>query len=182
MDGLFDFLFNVDWEAMLIPNTPLLEIFLRGTLTYLSLFLLLRFILKRESGTVGITDLLVVVLLADAAQNAMADDYRSVPDGILLVATIIFWNYALNWLGYRFPRIQRLVHPPALLLAENGNMIRKNMRKEFITEEELMSMLREQGIDDLAKAAKVYMEGDGQISVITKEGDRHDPPEKKISG
>ena len=60
------------------------------------MFALLRFVLKREAGTLAITDLLVVVLIADAAQNAMADDYRSVPDGLLLVATIVFWSYALD--------------------------------------------------------------------------------------
>lgn len=62
-------LFDLDWKNIFLPGTPLLEIFLKGTLVYLSLFLLLRVVLKRESGTVGVTDLLVVVLLADAAQK-----------------------------------------------------------------------------------------------------------------
>lgn len=61
---------GVEWAKMLIPDTPLLEIFLRGSIVYLALFFLLRVVLKRESGTLGITDLLVVVLIADAAQNA----------------------------------------------------------------------------------------------------------------
>lgn len=45
----------------------------------------------------SVTDLLVVVLIADAAHNAMAGDYRSLLDGILLVSTIVFWSYALGW-------------------------------------------------------------------------------------
>jgi uncharacterized membrane protein YcaP (DUF421 family) len=162
-------LFNVDWKTTLLPNTPILEIFVRGTLVYLGLFILLRLVLKREAGTLGITDLLVVVLLADAAQNAMADDYRSIADGLLLVTTIIFWSYTLNWLGYKFPRIQRFVHPPPLMLVENGKMMYRNMRKEFISEEELMSILRQQGVEDLSEVKKAYMEGDGRISVIGPE-------------
>ncbi|HEX2981271.1 MAG TPA: hypothetical protein VHO48_13460, partial [Anaerolineaceae bacterium] len=102
---------NIDWVKIFTPDTPILEIFVRGSVMYLALFVLLRVILKREAGTVGISDLLVVVLLADAAQNGMAGDYQSISDGILLVATIILWSYFLDWLGYRFPRIERLIHP-----------------------------------------------------------------------
>ncbi len=88
-----------DWSSIFLPNTPLLEIFIRGTVVYLGIFLLLRLILKRETASIGVTDILVIVLLADAGQNAMADDYRSLPDGLLLVAVIIFWGYALDWIG-----------------------------------------------------------------------------------
>jgi uncharacterized membrane protein YcaP (DUF421 family) len=70
----------------------------RGSTVYLTLFFLLRIVLRRESGGMGITDLLVIVLLADAVQNAMAGDYHSVPDGLLLGATLIFWSFALDWL------------------------------------------------------------------------------------
>lgn len=171
--------FNVDWQRLFIPDTPLLEIFIRGTVVYLSLFILLRVVLKRESGGFGIADLLVVVLIADAAQNAMAGEYSSISDGLLLVATIVFWSYFLDWLSYRYPRFQRLITPPALLLVRDGKMIRKNMRKEFITEEELRGMIREQGIDDLSEVEKAYMEGDGMISVISREQSRHNGPERK---
>ncbi len=78
------------------------------------LFMLLRFFLRRQAGTVGITDLLVVTLIADASQNAMADHYRSVPDGIMLVIVIITWSFLIDWLGYHFPTIQRIVHPPPI--------------------------------------------------------------------
>ena len=74
------------------------EIILRGTLVYLFLFCFLRF-LRRETGVIGISDLLVVVLIADAAQNTMSSDYKSVTDGAILVATIIGWDYVLDWQG-----------------------------------------------------------------------------------
>lgn len=170
---------NVDWVALFQPQTPLLEIFVRGTIVYLSLFIMLRVILKRESGTVGITDLLVVVLLADAAQNAMAGSYSSITDGLLLVATIIFWSYALDALGYRFAFIQWLVRPPAIQLVKEGKMIRKNMRKEFITEAELTQMLRQQGVEDIGRVEKAFMEGDGRISVITRDGEQHQAPKNR---
>jgi uncharacterized membrane protein YcaP (DUF421 family) len=160
---------GINWHDIFFSTTPILEIFIRGTIVYLGLFLLLRLVLKRESGAVGITDLLVVVLIADAAQNAMAGSYKSIPDGLLLVGTIVFWSYFLNWLGYRFPRFHRFVHPPPLLLVKEGNMLRQNMRRELITEEELLSMLRQQGVEDLSIVKKAFMEGDGTISIINKE-------------
>lgn len=165
------FIFDVDWTRTFVPSTPLLEIFVRGTLMYLALFLLLRLVLKRQPAGLGVTDLLVLVLLADAAQNGLAGDYTSVTDGVLLVATIVFWAYALDWLGYRFERVERLVHPPPLLLVKEGRMLRENMRRELVTEGELASQLRLQGIRDVSEVREAFMEGGG-ISVLAEDGPR----------
>jgi len=174
-----DILFGMDWARTFLPGTPLLETFLRGSLVYLTLFTLLRIMLKRQqAGMVGVTDLLLLVLLADAAQNAMADDYTSIPDGLLLVATIICWSYGLDWLGYRFPRVQRLLHPPPLLLVKEGRLLRQNMHQELVTKEELLTQLREQGVEDLAQVKAAYMEGDGRISVITDDPRRRGVQER----
>jgi uncharacterized membrane protein YcaP (DUF421 family) len=173
-------LVGVDWTDLFGFDTPVLEILVRGSIMYLGLFLLLRLVLKRESGAVGITDLLVVVLLADAAQNGMAADYSSIPDGILLVATIIFWSFALSWLGYRFRSIERLVHPRPLPLVKDGRMLRRNMRQELITEGELMSQLRLQGVGGVEDVVAAYMEGDGRISVIERDGKPHGAPERQM--
>jgi uncharacterized membrane protein YcaP (DUF421 family) len=159
-------LFTVDWKEILWPSVSVAEIFVRGSVTYLMLFLFMRFLLKRETGVIGVADLLVIVLIADAAQNAMTGEYKSITDGAILVVTIIFWNYSLDWLGHRSPAFQRFLRPPPLLLIKDGQMIRRHMRQEMITEEELMSQLRQQGVDELALVKKAYMEGDGRISVI----------------
>ncbi|MCK9620273.1 MAG: DUF421 domain-containing protein [Methylobacter sp.] len=157
---------NIDWKAIFLPDIPLIEIVVRGSIMYLALFILLRVILKRQSGTLGITDLLLITLLADASQNGMAGEYKSIPNGILLVATIIFWNFALDWLSYKSPIFQRLIEPPPLLLVKNGQLLRRNMRKELVTDEELMVQLREQGVSDISNVKEAYMESDGHISVV----------------
>lgn len=136
---------------------------------YLGIFALLRLILKRETGTVGITDLIVVVLLGDAAQNGMAGQSKTVTDCLVLIITILFWAYILDWLAFRFPTLRRYLRHSPLLLVKDGKIQRRNMRRELITEEELMSLIREQGTDDLAQVKEAYMEGDGQISVVTNE-------------
>ncbi len=173
-------MFNLDWKSIFVPNTLILEIVIRGTLVYWALFALLRAVFKRQSGNVRMTDLLLMVLIADAAQNAMADNYQSVPDGLLLVATIIFWAYFLDWLGYHVTLIGRFVHPPPLLLVKDGQMLRHNMRKELITPEELMSQLREKGLEALEGVREAYVEGDGQISLIKREQHEVQKQKRKV--
>ena len=161
---------SVDWQAMLVPEHSLVEIAVRGTIMYIVLFTILRFFMKRQSGVIGIADLLVIVLIADAAQNAMANEYKSIPEGVLLVLTIVFWNFAIDWLGYHIPLIQRFTRPPPLQLIKDGQFLPRNMRQEMITREELMSQLRQQGIDDPAEVRKAFIEGDGRISIIRHDG------------
>lgn len=160
---------NVDLGSILLPETPIAEIVVRGVLTYLAIFVLLRIMLKRQSGTVGVSDLLVVVLIADAASNAMADDYRTVADGLLLVATILVTSYAVDWLGFHVKPLQRLVHPGPLPLIEDGRMLIPNMRSELITREELMAQLRLQGVEDPAEVRRAFLEGNGELSVVKME-------------
>ncbi|MFC4020824.1 DUF421 domain-containing protein [Micromonospora sp. GCM10011542] len=157
-----------DWGDLFVPDTPLLEILVRGSVMYLALFALLRVILKRESGTTGVTDLLVIVLLADAAQNGMSGGYTSVTDGVLLVGVIIGWSYLLDAVAYRWQAAARLIRPGSLVLVRDGRILRRNMRRELITNEELHTQLREQGISDLAEVREVRMEADGRFSVTTR--------------
>jgi uncharacterized membrane protein YcaP (DUF421 family) len=159
----------MDWKSIFLPDTPLLEILVRGTLMYLALFVLLRVILKRQTGTLGMSDLLLITLLADAAQNAMAGEYKSLPDGIVLVSTIIFWNYLLDWLSFKYSWFAHLVEPAPLPLIKDGKILRRNMRHEFITEDELMTQIREKGVDDISQVKQAYIESNGQISVIQQE-------------
>lgn len=175
-------LLQLDWRSIFIPSLSLLEIFLRGTVVYLFLFFLMR-ILRRQAGAIGIPDLLLVVLIADAAQNAMSSEYKSITEGVVLVATIAFWDYFLDWLGYRFPKLHRLVRSAPLLLIKDGRIQRRNLRQEMITEEELMAEVRQQGLATVEEVAKSYLEGDGHISVIKKhsKGDERKRDKKPIA-
>jgi uncharacterized membrane protein YcaP (DUF421 family) len=151
-------LFEIDWESVFIPSLHIGEIVLRGTIVYLFLFVLLR-ILRRGAGAIGISDLLVVVLIADAAQNAMASEYKSITEGLILVTTIVLWDYFLDWLGYRFPGVRPLLRAAPSLLIKNGRVQRRNLDREMITEEELVEQLREQGVESIEEVNESFMEG-----------------------
>jgi uncharacterized membrane protein YcaP (DUF421 family) len=156
-----------DWHAIFLPSLPLAEVVVRGTLVYMALFLMLRVLPKRELGSIGAADLLMLVLIADAVQNAMGADYRSVTEGVVLVATILFWSLAIDWLDHRFPGLHLVTSAP-LLLIRNGRVMRRNLEKERITEQELLSQLRQHGFEKPDEVSKAYIEGDGKMSIIRR--------------
>jgi uncharacterized membrane protein YcaP (DUF421 family) len=162
---------KINWLKVFEFDTPLLEIIVRGSIMYLALFALLRIVLRRESADVSKSDTLVIVLLADAAQNGMAGNYTSVPDGILLVAVIIGWSHLLNFLGYHSKFFQRLLAPSKLMIIKDGKLLRRSMRKELITIEELMTEIRKHGYDDISEIKACYMESDGNFSFIDETKD-----------
>lgn len=147
-------------------SLPVWEIVVRGSVIYLSLVLLFRFMVRRDIGAVGIADLLVLVLIADASQNAMAGEYRTLADGLVLICTLLGWNLMLDWAAFRFPRMRRFLESDKLLLIDHGKLQRRNMRKEFITEEELLAKLRGYGIENIGQVKRAYLENDGEITVI----------------
>ena len=169
---------HLDWKTIFVPTLSIAEIFLRGTVIYLLLFMLLR-VLRREAGAISVSDLLVVVLVADAAQNAMASDYKSITEGVLLVGIIVGWDYFLNWLGYRSRWVHNLLRPAPLPLIKDGRLLRRNLRQELITTDELMSELRQQGVESVDAVRRCYLEGDGHFSVITDQGEKSEHGKKK---
>jgi uncharacterized membrane protein YcaP (DUF421 family) len=159
---------DLDWDRIFGVNTSLLELIVRGTVMYLFLFLMFRVVIRRRVGAVGMADILIMVIVADAAQNAMSGEYKTVTEGFVLVATIFAWNYTFDWLNYHVPALQEWLEPPPLLLIQNGRLLHRNLRHEFITEDELKSKLREHGVSDYAQVQTAHMESDGTVSVIKR--------------
>ncbi len=157
-----------DVVAAFTPDVSLFEMVARGVIVYLSIFVLLRVILRGRLGTLTTSDLLMLVLIADAAQNAMAADYHSITDGVVLVATIIGMSFLFDWLGYHVAFMGRLVHPHRKPLVVNGRVIRKTLQEELMTEEELMTQLRLQGAAAIQDVKAAYLEGNGEVSVIRR--------------
>ena len=166
----------MDWGALFRLTVNPVELIVRGTATYWFIFLLFRVVLRRSVGAIGIADVLLLVLIADAAQNAMAGDYKSLTDGAILVSTILGWNVLFDWISYRFPRIGKLVEPRPLPLVEYGRMNRRHMREELVSEDELMAKLREQGIERLEEVKRAMMESDGVVTVIRYDGRNREQP------
>jgi uncharacterized membrane protein YcaP (DUF421 family) len=163
-------LWTVDWAGMFTPTRSVFEMVVRATIMYFVVVLLLKVVVKRQTGGVGPTDILVIVLIAEIAGPGFTADYTSVMEGAVLVATVLFWSFTIEWLTHRSSKFERFFQPAPLLLIDNGRMLPRNMRTELITRVELMTHLREEGISAIADVQQACMEPDGMISVIRKGG------------
>jgi uncharacterized membrane protein YcaP (DUF421 family) len=136
---------TLHWSELFGLSVAPLELVVRGSALYLFLLVLFRVVIKRRMGAIGMADILVLVIISDASQNAMAGEYKTVTDGFILISTIIAWNYVFDW-----------------------QVLRRNLRVEYVSDQELQSQLREHGIEDPAEVAKAYLEPDGEFTVIKK--------------
>ncbi len=169
--------FEIDWQSIFVPTESLFEVFIRGTIMYWVMFALLR-VFRRQAGSVGIADLLVIVVIADAAQNGMAGDSKSVTEAVLLIVTIVLWDYVFDLLGYKSKFFERILAPKALPIIEDGKLLRENMKSEMITYDEIMSQMRQQGIENISDVKKSCLESDGHFSFIKKDDDEVKSNEK----
>ena len=151
---------DVQWDALFEFNVAPLELFIRGTLMYWFILIALRIAGRRDLGSLGVTS------IAEGAANAMSAEYESVGEGMVLVATLFFWSIFLDRVAYFFPITRILLSPERICLVRDGVLQRRSMRREFITEPELMSALRLQGVSELAQVRRAYIEETGEISVL----------------
>jgi uncharacterized membrane protein YcaP (DUF421 family) len=159
---------EIDWSGLSVPGISPLESILRGTVVYFVLIVLFRILPRRTIGDVGMMDLLLVVLIAGATNSAMASDSMSLIDCVILVVTLVGWDYAINKLTFAVPALERLVSQPSLPIVENGRLLRRNMSAEQITIEELEHQLRQNGIADV-KSAKAATDGShGHITFVER--------------
>lgn len=157
---------DIDWTGMFEFSISPWELILRGTLIYWLIFVLLRISGRRDMGSLGPADMLLLVLIADAAQNGMAGQYNSVSDGAVLIFTLVFWSAASNRIAFLFPVTRHFLEPNRVVLIKDGQFQLRGMRREYVSKEELLEQLRLQGIDDISKVRRAYMEASGNVSIL----------------
>lgn len=168
---------DIDWSALFVPTESVIALVIRGSFIYLALFLSLRFLPRRTIGALGPSDLLVIVLIADAVQNGMSGGYQSITEAVILAAVIFGWATLIDWLDFKFPERHIASAAPVTVIV-NGRMLHKNMARQQITEDELIEQLRQHGQDSPANVARAVIEGDGHVSVILRHGQSNKPPQK----
>jgi uncharacterized membrane protein YcaP (DUF421 family) len=110
-------------------------------------------------------DLVVVLMLSNAVQNAIIGNDNSVLGGALGASALLVTNYFVVRLAYQNPRVQRLVEGTPTLLVSNGQIIAENLIAEVITEAELRTSLRRQGFDSLSEVRAAILETSGTLTV-----------------
>lgn len=150
-------------------TTPWWEIILRTAVVYIVVLVLLRAAGKRELGQMSPVDLVVILVIANAVQNAMTGGDNSLIGGIIAATTLVAMNILFSRVAHRLPYVAHLFESDPTLLVKGGELIKRNMERENVDMDELMMSAREHGIDDLAGVDSAYLERDGSISIIPKD-------------
>jgi uncharacterized membrane protein YcaP (DUF421 family) len=147
-------------------GTAAWAIAVRCVLVYLAVFLGLRLAGKRELGQMTVFDFVVVLLIANAVQNAMVGSDLSVQGGILAAFVLLVLDRALVLLRLRGGPWGRLIEGTPTVLVEDGELIEPHLRREGLERAELEMVIREHGVDSLAQVKLAVLETDGSISIV----------------
>lgn len=172
---------DVHWAEVFVPDLSLAESFVRGSVVYLSLLALFRIVLRWQGGSIGMPDVMLVVLVSECVSPALTAEAKSVPNGLATVAALLFWNYALDWLAFRSRWLRRVLEPDPLPIVRDGKPIREHLNRERMSDGELAAQLRGAGIDDVGKVKAAYLEAEGTVSVIPKDDEPDPPPPPQTS-
>ena len=145
---------------------PWWEFVLRATVVYVVILVLVRLSGKRTIGQFTPFDMLVVVLLGSAVQNSLLGEDISLLGGLILAATLIGLNWLVGFVTARNKRIDRLIEGVPVLLARNGEVYRQILRRQMITEGDLIEAMREADCRSEDEIEAAYLETNGRISVV----------------
>jgi uncharacterized membrane protein YcaP (DUF421 family) len=148
------------------PGTPLWAIALRSAIVYLAILLGLRLFGKRELGQMSIGDLVLILLIANAVQNAMVGVDVSLIGGLTAAFVLLVMNFLVVRVLGRTPFGERLLEGGPTLLVKDGRIMDQGLRREGVAREEVEMAIREHGIADETGVRAAYLEPDGTISVI----------------
>lgn len=145
---------------------PALSIIFRTTVIYLVILIGLRLAGKREIGQMTIFDLVMLLLISNAVQNAMVGPDVSLTGGILAAVVLLMINFAIARMRLYFPAVRRLVEGTPTILVLHGKILARNLDREGLDQDTLETALREHGIAEVSEVEMAVLEVDGTISVV----------------
>ena len=154
---------------MAILNHTLFNIALRSAVIYLVVLIGIRLTGKREVGQMAPFELVLLLLIANAVQNAMTGPDTSLGGGLVAAGTLLLLNGVITRLVWRFQKFRGFVEGTPTLLVHRGKYLFKNMSREKIVVADIAQALREHGINDISEVDSAVLEVDGAISVLRKD-------------
>ena len=147
---------------------PLLRVLVVGVTAYAALVLLLRVSGKRTLSKLNAFDLVITVALGSTFATIVLSKDVALAEGVLALGLLIALQFAVAWLSVRSTAVGRLVKSEPTLLFYRGAFLRDAMRRERVTEGEVLAAIREQGVAAVGHVEAVVLETAGTISVLKK--------------
>lgn len=138
----------------------------RTVIVYAALLVGLRLAGKRELGQMTPFDLVVILLIANAVQNAMVGPDTSVTGGLIAAAVLIAVNYGLAFGRERIPFLKGAVEGTPTLLISDGEFVEEHLRREGLDKDEVLMAIREHGVVAVKDVRMAVLETDGSISIV----------------
>jgi uncharacterized membrane protein YcaP (DUF421 family) len=153
----------------LTSGSALIDIVLRTGIVYLALLLGLRLTGKRQVGQMTPFDFLLLLLLANAVQNAMTGPDTSLTGGLVAAGTLFAVNMVVAWAARRNARMEKVLEGSPTILIRHGQILTQNLARERITRDDLLRALREHGVDTVEEVRSAILEVDGSVSVLKED-------------
>ncbi|HET7790604.1 MAG TPA: YetF domain-containing protein [Gemmatimonadales bacterium] len=151
---------------MTIPWHTFGDIALRTTVVYGALLVGLRLTGTRQLGQMSVFDFVLLLIIANAVQNAMVGPDTSLLGGLVAAAVLLVWHGVIDQARRRSRRVSRLIAGEGIMLIHRGVILHEHCTRSGITQDELLQALREHGVPSLADVRLAVLEPDGAISVI----------------
>ncbi len=156
------------WD--IAPNV-VVEVVVRTALVYFALLLGIRLSGKREIGQLTPFDLVVLLLVSNALQNAMTGGDNTVTAGLVSAGVLLALNVGVAAFRMRSPRFRRFVEGVPVVLVTHGQVQFRNLAREQLTYDELLTALRQHEVAEAKYVELAMLEVDGSISVIRRDPD-----------
>jgi uncharacterized membrane protein YcaP (DUF421 family) len=146
-----------------------MESVIRAAVVYVILLVLFRIAGKRSLAEITSFDLVLLLIISEATQQAMIDNDNSMTNSLLLVSTLIGMNILLSVVTKRWKSFDKLVEDVPLVILKNGEPIRERMRKERVDEDDIMEAARaSEGLERLDQIKYAILERTGHITIVPK--------------
>jgi uncharacterized membrane protein YcaP (DUF421 family) len=153
---------------LLIPAIPYWNLVVRAVIVYLVVLALLRMSGKRQVANLGTSELVALLLISNAVQNAMNGGDNSLTGGLVLAVVLMVLSFGCAVLTYFSRDWERFLQGRPTMLMHHGLLLKRNLRRELLSIREFRSLLRKQGIQDFHEVEEAVLESDGYVSVVRK--------------
>jgi uncharacterized membrane protein YcaP (DUF421 family) len=151
---------------MTAPLHTLLDVALRTSIVYLALLSGLRLTGTRQLGQMGTFDLVLLLIISNAVQNAMVGPDTSLAGGLVAAGVLIAWHRVIDWWRLRSRGFAKVLAGEGIMLIHNGKILEEHCVRAGITRDELLQALREHGVSSAHDVMLAVLEADGTISVV----------------